>query len=71
MSSRVAVMSLLSVVCLACILYYTIIPQGPQLLWYPKSVLDISTSSEMTVRAEKFTPEYAHACTICNQEQCN
>ena len=71
MSSRTAMMSFLSVVCLACILYYTIIPQGPQLFWYPESVSDISTSSEMTIRAEKFTPECAHACTICNSEQRN
>ena len=64
-------MSFLSVFCLACILYYNIIPQGPQLLWYPESFSDINTSSEMTTRAEKFTPEYADACTICNQEQFN
>ena len=64
MSSRTAVLSFLSVVCLACILYYTIIPQGPQLLWYPESVSDVSTSSEMTTRAEKFTPEYARICAI-------
>lgn len=71
MSSRIAVLSFLSVICLACILYFTIIPQGPQLLWYPEFVLDISTSSEMTTRAEKFTPEYAYAYTICKQEQCS
>ena len=59
---RTALLPLISVAALASILYYTIIPQGPQLLWYYESTQDISTSSEITTRAEKFTAEYDFSC---------
>lgn len=55
--SRLLFISVLSITCLAIFLFYTIIPQGPQLLWNPESLNDYSTASEMKTQAEKFTPE--------------
>ena len=52
--ARTAAVSLLSVACLATFLYYTILPQGPRLLWEPETTAD--SSVKMTV-PDKFTPE--------------
>lgn len=53
---RTVTLSILSVACLATFLYYAILPQGPQLLWYPGIETHLDAVSEMTM-AEKFTPE--------------
>ena len=54
--ARTVVLSILSLACLATFLYYTILHQGPQLLWEPEIQAYIGVASEMTI-AEKFTPE--------------
>lgn len=48
-------LSLLSVACLATFLYYTILPQGPQLSWEVETTTDFPMSKMTT--AETFTPE--------------
>ena len=53
---RTVVLSLLSSACLATFLYYTILSQGPQLLWEPETQASLSTSASMT-KVDKFTPE--------------
>ena len=54
--ARTVTLSVLSVACLATFLYYTLQPQGPQLLWEPELHSDLSVKSDMTI-ADKFTPE--------------
>ena len=53
---RTAVFSLLSVACLATFLYYTILPQGPQLLWELETIT-VSGPVSITAAVDKFTPE--------------
>ena len=53
--ARIVALSLLSAACLAGFLYYTILPQGPQLLWELDTTTDLPVS-KMSV-AEQFTPE--------------
>lgn len=47
----------LSVFGLGALLYYTVLPQGPQ-LFYSFQQSELSLSTEMTFRVEKFTPEW-------------
>ena len=58
-SKGTVALPLLLVACLAAFLFYTIAPQGTQLLWTSPSVDDIRmpVSTEMTGRADRFTPE--------------
>ena len=53
---RTVVLSMLSLACLATFLYFTILPQGPQILWEPETSGHSRSMSEMTM-AERFTPE--------------
>ena len=53
---RTLAFSLLSVACLATFLYYTILPQGPQLLWELETITP-SGAVSVTTAVDKFTPE--------------
>lgn len=47
----------LSLFSISALFYYTVLPQGPQLFRLFESSANSVTSSEMTIRAKKFTPE--------------
>ena len=53
---RTVTFSLLSVACLVTFLYYTILPQGPQLLWEPETIT-ASGAVSITTAVDRFTPE--------------
>lgn len=57
-STRGLLLVVLSVFCLAALLYYTVLPQGPLLLHSIPNRLHASPAPEIMIQADKFTPEW-------------